>query len=90
MKSNVQAIRQMGSGVLDLVYVGAGRVEAVYAGVAGDGWKPWDYAAGSIIALEAGAVMSTLYGEDFDIYDKSMVCAANEAIARKIVGAARE
>lgn len=90
LRSNVQALRQLGSGVLDLAYVAAGRVDAVYCGVAGDGWKPWDYAAGSVVALEAGAIMSNLRGEDFDIYDKSMVCAANEAIARKIVGAARD
>ncbi len=90
LQSNVQALRQLGSGVLDLAYVAAGRVDAVYCGVAGDGWKPWDYAAGSVVALEAGAAMSNLRGEDFDIYDKSMVCAANEAVARKVVGAARE
>jgi fructose-1,6-bisphosphatase/inositol monophosphatase family enzyme len=32
----VQALRQMGSGVLDLAYVAAGRVEAVYFGVANE------------------------------------------------------
>jgi len=86
----VQAVRQLGSGVLDLVYVAAGRVDGVYCGVAGDGWKPWDYAAGSVVASEAGATMSDLRGEEFDVFGTSMVCAGSEAIARKIVGAARE
>ncbi len=90
LKMNVQAVRQLGSGVLDLAYVAAGRVDAVYCGVAGEGWKPWDYAAGSILALEAGGVMTNLRGEDFDLYDTSMLCAANEALARKIVGLMRD
>jgi hypothetical protein len=34
---NVRALRQMGSGVLDLAYVAAGRVDGVYTGVAGEG-----------------------------------------------------
>ncbi|TFJ86880.1 hypothetical protein NSK_001968 [Nannochloropsis salina CCMP1776] len=90
LRGNVQALRQFGSGVLDLAYVAAGRVDGVYCGVAGDGWKPWDYAAGSLVATEAGATMSTLQGQEFDVFGSSMLCAANESIARKLVGAARE
>ncbi|GAB5033114.1 myo-inositol-1(or 4)-monophosphatase [Nannochloropsis oceanica] len=90
LRGNVQAVRQFGSGVLDLAYVAAGRVDGVYCGVAGDGWKPWDYAAGSVVAVEAGATMSDLRGEEFDVFGTSMVCAGSEAIARKLVGAARE
>jgi hypothetical protein len=33
-------------GALDLCYVGCGELDGVYSGVAGEGWKPWDYAAG--------------------------------------------
>lgn len=40
------AARLLGSGVLDLCYVASGRLDIAYAGVAGEGWKPWDYAAG--------------------------------------------
>lgn len=90
LQANVQAVRQLGSGVLDLAYVAAGRVDAVYCGVAGEGWKPWDYAAGSILATEAGGVMANRRGADFDMYGSSMVCAANEALARKIVGLLRD
>jgi fructose-1,6-bisphosphatase/inositol monophosphatase family enzyme len=39
--------RQLGSGALDLCYVGAGRLDCLFAGVAGEGWSPWDYAAGA-------------------------------------------
>ena len=48
---------QVGSGCLDLCWVGCGRVDAVYAGVAGEGWHPWDYAAGWLFIEEAGGVV---------------------------------
>lgn len=37
LRDNVQSVRQLGSGALDLCYVAAGRVDAVYTGVAGEG-----------------------------------------------------
>lgn len=37
LKHNVQSLRQLGSGALDLCYVAAGRVDGVYTGVAGEG-----------------------------------------------------
>lgn len=49
---------QVGSGCLDLCWVGCGRVDAAYAGVAGEGWQPWDYAAGWLFIEEAGGVVS--------------------------------
>ena len=49
----VRDIRRMGSAALDLCAVAAGRVDAYYE----HGIHPWDYAAGAIIAREAGAVV---------------------------------
>jgi fructose-1,6-bisphosphatase/inositol monophosphatase family enzyme len=46
---------QIGSGALDLAFVACGRFDAVYSGVAGEGWKPWDYAAGLILAQEVSS-----------------------------------
>jgi fructose-1,6-bisphosphatase/inositol monophosphatase family enzyme len=37
MSKGVHSVRIMGSGVLDLCYVACGRLDAVYAGVAGNG-----------------------------------------------------
>lgn len=71
----VRGIRQFGSGTLNLCYVGMGRADAVYCGVANDAWKIWDYAAASLIAREAGADIRTLQGAQFDIEADSMVCA---------------
>ena len=50
----VRDIRRMGSAALDLCSVACGRVDAYFE----SGLQPWDYAAGALIAAEAGAVLS--------------------------------
>lgn len=47
-----QDIRRNGSAALDLCWLAAGRLQAYYESV-----KPWDMAAGALIATEAGAVI---------------------------------
>lgn len=47
----VRDIRRAGAAALDLCSVGAGRLDAYYEA----GLKPWDRAAGLLVALEAGA-----------------------------------
>lgn len=49
----VRDIRRIGSAALDLCNVAEGRVDAYYE----HGTHPWDYAAGVVIAQEAGAVV---------------------------------
>jgi len=49
----VRDIRRVGAAALDLCMVAAGRVDAHYE----HGLSPWDWAAGSLIAAEAGAVI---------------------------------
>lgn len=55
---NSQGVRRLGSAALDLCYVAAGRFDGY--------WEmrlsPWDLAAGSLIAQEAGAKVSDLKG----------------------------
>ena len=84
--------RCLGSGVLDLCYVATGRLDVVYAGVANEGWKPWDYCAANVIVEEAGGVMESLIGQghdqDFNLYSKSVVCSTTKELleeTRKIV-----
>eukprot|EP00543_Licmophora_paradoxa_P001680 CAMPEP_0202448138 /NCGR_PEP_ID=MMETSP1360-20130828/6943_1 /ASSEMBLY_ACC=CAM_ASM_000848 /TAXON_ID=515479 /ORGANISM="Licmophora paradoxa, Strain CCMP2313" /LENGTH=177 /DNA_ID=CAMNT_0049065563 /DNA_START=112 /DNA_END=645 /DNA_ORIENTATION=- len=60
LQHGCRTTRTIGSGVLDICYVATGRLDVVYAGVADEGWKPWDYCAGYIIAKEAGCVMEAL------------------------------
>jgi myo-inositol-1(or 4)-monophosphatase len=53
----VRDIRRLGSAALDLCHVARGRTDAYYE----YGLNPWDYAAGTLIAAEAGAIAT-----DFD------------------------
>ena len=78
-----RSTRHLGSGVLDLCYVATGRLDAVYAGLAGEGWKPWDFCAGLVIVQEAGCVMEAIDQKEagpFDIYSKSHICAVSKKL----------
>ena len=54
----IRDIRRLGAAALDLCHVADGRVDAYYE----RGLNPWDIAAGSLIATEAGAVVSAFDG----------------------------
>ena len=54
----VRDIRRMGAAAVDLCWVACGRVDAYFE--RGLGW--WDLAAGSLVATEAGAEVSSLKG----------------------------
>jgi myo-inositol-1(or 4)-monophosphatase len=53
-----RAVRRFGSAALDLAYVAAGRFDGFWE----LGLKPWDVAAGIVLAREAGAVVSDFEG----------------------------
>jgi len=54
----VRDVRRMGAAAVDLCLVAAGRVDAFYE----QGLQPWDYAAGALVAAEAGALVTDLDG----------------------------
>ncbi len=54
--SEVRDIRRAGAASLDLCWVAAGRLDGYYE----RGLQPWDWAAGTLVAAEAGARVSTL------------------------------
>lgn len=53
-----QGVRRLGSAALDLCYVAAGRLDGFWE----VRLKPWDVAAGGLIAEEAGAMVSNTHG----------------------------
>lgn len=53
-----QGVRRLGSAALDACYVAAGRFDAFWEFKL----KPWDVAAGGLIAAEAGATVSAIDG----------------------------
>ena len=58
-----QGIRRMGSAALDLCYVACGRFEGFWE----ENLKPWDTAAGVLIAREAGAHVTDFSGRPYPI-----------------------
>ena len=67
-----QGMRRLGSAALDLCYVAAGR----YDGYFEFGLKPWDAAAGVLIATEAGAHVSSLSGGPFQLVPGDVLACA--------------
>lgn len=76
----VRDVRRGGSSALDLCSVGAGRLDAYYE----HGTNPWDWAAGALVAAEAGAVVWT---PDPDALSSTgqMVFAAAPGVADELV-----
>lgn len=54
----IRDIRRLGAAAVDICHAARGRVDAYYE----YGLSPWDYAAGALIAAEAGAVVSDFAG----------------------------
>lgn len=65
-------VRRLGSAALDLCFVACGRFEGFWE----QGLKPWDTAAGTLIAREAGARITDFSGTAYDI-DKKELLATN-------------
>ncbi len=57
-------IRRMGSAAIDLCWLARGRLDAHYEA----GLNHWDYAAGGLIATEAGAVLTGLRDDDLSTF----------------------
>jgi len=73
----VRDIRRIGSAATDLCLLAAGRLDAYYE----RGLKPWDYAAGALIAREAGALV---LGRSGALPGESMIVAAAPGLARAL------
>ena len=71
----VRDIRRIGSAALDL----CGLAEGQYDAYLEQGLKPWDLAAGGLVAAEAGLVLSGLDGPP----DERLVMAAHPSIAEE-------
>jgi myo-inositol-1(or 4)-monophosphatase len=73
----VSDIRRLGSAALDLCFLAAGRVDGYYEA----GLNPWDYAAGLLIASEAGCVVGGLDGRGAS---RSLTVGAGPALADEL------
>ena len=77
---NTHGIRRLGSASLDLCYVACGRFDGYWESKL----KPWDQAAGYLIAKEAGARCTDFRGGPFGIYQKETL-VTNGRIHRAMV-----
>lgn len=75
-----QGIRRLGSAALDLCLVACGRFDGFWE----QNLKPWDTAAGMLVAKEAGAVVTDFAGDRF-IPDKPEILATNGHIHRQMI-----
>ena len=73
--SQVRDIRRMGTASLDLCMVASGRVNAYFERCL----KPWDHAAGALIAQESGA---TVKGRGDNAAGEDFILAAEPTVAR--------
>jgi len=76
-----QGVRRLGSAALDLCYVAAGRFEGYWE----LSLKPWDLAAGALIAAEAGARVTTLQGQPDYLQPPCSLLAAPPALHAKML-----
>jgi len=64
-----QGVRRLGSAAIDLCFVACGRFDGFWE----QNLKPWDTAAGELIAREAGATITDFSNKPFNIYKKEIL-----------------
>ena len=74
-------IRRSGSAALDLAYTACGRLDGFWE----FNLHPWDVAAGSLIVIESGGIVSDKQGSENYLNSKSIV-AGNPKIVKSLLG----
>jgi myo-inositol-1(or 4)-monophosphatase len=72
LSSCTRGVRRLGSAALDMCYVATGRVDGFWELTI----NPWDFAAGCLIASEAGAFVTNCRGSSVEYVDGESVLAA--------------
>ena len=79
--TKVQGVRRLGSAALDFCFVACGRVDGFWE----IRLEQWDIAAGTLIAREAGAVVTKIDGNPDMLPKPISVCAANPVLHEKML-----
>lgn len=82
---NARAMRRYGAAALDMVWVACGRLDFYFERPINN----WDVSAGVIICREAGATVSRINGDPYQIDDRE-VCASNGRVHEQVVNLIRE
>jgi len=75
-----QGVRRLGSAAIDLCFVACGRFDGFWE----QNLKPWDTAAGELIAREAGATVTDFSNKPFNIYKKEIL-ATNSHVHEEMI-----
>lgn len=75
-----QGVRRLGSAALDLCFLACGRFDGYWE----ENLKPWDTAAGALIATEAGATVTDFSNQPYHI-EKKEILATNGRIHHQMI-----
>ena len=78
--NTTQGVRRLGAAAVDICHVASGHADGFWE----YDLKPWDTAAGILIAKEAGCVISNMDGNQYSIYDNNILIA-NPHIHEKLL-----
>ena len=78
-------IRRPGAAALDLAYVACGRLDGFWE----IGLKPWDTAAGELLAKESGAIVTDFVG-GHNYENSGNIVVANPRVLKEMLGKIRE
>jgi myo-inositol-1(or 4)-monophosphatase len=82
MSIGTHSVRRTGSTALNLAYVASGAFDVFYA----TSIHPWDVAAGVVLVREAGGIVTSLNGGDYDMYQRQLL-ATNGKVHQETVEA---
>jgi myo-inositol-1(or 4)-monophosphatase len=74
-------IRDLGSAVIDLAYVAAGRFDGYFMPVV----QPWDLAAGKLLIEEAGGQFTTYSGDLYTSFQEAPIVASNGLLQQPLL-----
>ena len=72
LKARCHGVRRGGSAAVDLVHVAAGKLDGYWEA----SLRPWDTAGGTLIAREAGAIVTNHAGVEEAVHSRSILAAA--------------
>ncbi|MFO1000651.1 MAG: inositol monophosphatase family protein [Planctomycetaceae bacterium] len=83
--TQLQTVQRTGSAALNLAYVACGRIDAFWS----NSLFAWDTAAGSLLVQEAGGTITTLAGDEFDVFVPSLLAASTATLRQELVATFR-
>lgn len=80
LSQQTSGLRRLGAAALDLAYIAAGRYDGFWEA----NLKAWDIAAGALLVIEAGGVVTDLKGEE-NYLESGNVLAANPGVHKDML-----